>query len=281
MKEHKVLRSILAVVAGILITTLFSLLSIRGTIFTEPLLRYSIESSDYSEVLMAELLENFQETIRDYGLNELTIKDAMESFDFTGEIISYYNLRLQGIGTDVDTRAFTLYLEKALKDQQVSTISDEAWEVLKSEIFAQLTLAYNTPFLYSDLSNLLSTAQHYRKLLDYGIYVFLVFVAVTLVGLLLASSPKRLFCLSLALGIAAIGSFGLAGFFLVYRFSEPGGSISVLFNAFGKTVSLLMLFGALGLTYVLLMFLAFRLAKAIALKLGKMREKSAVKKDKA
>ena len=275
MKGKPLFSIIVPIITGLLFTALIFIGSLRILIYNSDIFDYGINNSDYIEVLKREIVSDAQPVLDSYGLNQvLDVDEALSSFDFGSEVTRYMQIRLQGIETEIDNKAFRSFIEKVVLPvlQQRDNLTPEQVNQLLKEIETGLVHAYTTPFLYTPLANFLQQIAHFQKMLMYLFYGVTAIVVIALLGILFSQGKKASQAYYRLFWTTAISSLMLGLLGSVIKYQDQSISFSVFFNTILKTTGFLDLFVAIVLIYLLFIPLAYKLAKTVAIKISKPRK---------
>ncbi len=274
MNLKTIIRNIIAVFLGIAITALALFFALKISFFNETVFDYAVNNCDYISELGKEINENAAEVIELYDLSHvLDVEESLASFDFPSEVVRYFHLRMQGIDTEIDNKAFRSYNHKMVDPVIASRgLSPEASAALINEIDKQLLLAYNIPFLYSPLTLFLNSSSQYQKLLDYLIYLTAGLCGVFLFFSIILKAKKFVTTLYLVLTVSCLSSIITYLVINKFNFKNESASFAVFINGILNTTALLMQFVCLFLFYALLVLLVSNFAKFIFVKWQKKRQ---------
>jgi len=272
LKQGKGLKTVITIVLSLLLTGLFFLVTLQFSFFNGKVMDYALTKSDFVGALGREIKAKTQMTLANGRLSESLVEDALASYDLRSEVINYFNLRIQGIDAEVDSKSFKTYIHKnvnwiMLHRQLASPDLDDS----VNEITNNLVYAFQEPFVNPKLMSLLSGSGQYKRLINNLMYAFGILIVSFLVILSLLKEKDLGKIIHQSIWLSTIGSFALGVFLSFFRYQDASLSYGSLINSILQISGLLLVLVALILFYFLMMPLLYKTAKNIATRLFKLK----------
>ena len=270
MNKGKGLKTIITIILSLLLTSLFFLVTLQFSFFNGRVMDYALTKSDYVGALGREIKAKTQMTLANARLSESLIEDALASYDLRSEVINYFNLKIQGIEAEVDSKSFKTYIQKnvtwiMLHRQLPSPQVDES----VAEITNDLVYAFQEPFVNPKLTSLLSGSTQYKRLINNLMYAFAISIVAFTVILLLLKEKDLGKILHKSIWTATVMSLVLGVFLNFFKYQDASLSYGSLINSILQISGLLLLLGSLVLFYILMLPLLYKTAKKLATRLLK------------
>lgn len=273
MKQGKGLGIIITIVLSLLLTGLFFLVTLQFSFFNGSVMDYTLTKSDYIGALGKEIKAKTQLTLANSRLSETLVEDALASYDLRSEVINYFNLRIQGIDAEIDSKSFRIYVQKNVnwiflhRQVESSELEDSV-----DEITNDLVYAFHEPFVNPKLVNLLKGSVQYKRMFNNLTYAFLISVVAFAVILFLRRDKEMVKIFRNSIWAATISSFILGVILNFLNYQDESLSYGSLISSIIQISGLLLVLGSLALFYLLMLPLLYRAAKKLAVKLLKPKK---------